>query len=416
MTRVQSALFLNDHCFVQGGASRIAIDEAVALSERGVKVTFLGATGPIGPELAASRVTTICLGQPELATVATNPAVAWQGLWNVKAAARTRDLLANLDPAHTVVHLHGYTKALTTSPVRAAVRARFPVLMTLHDFFPMCPTGNLYDYVREVPCPIKPLSIKCISTHCDKRAYAHKLYRVVRGAMQHWPGLLPSGIMHYIGLSIRSVELMRPTLPKTAQIYPLANIIDLDKEAPVNIHGESSLVFIGRLDPEKGVRLLLEAADRAGASMVFVGDGPLRSAVEASGRHRVTGWKNSSQVQQEIACARCLVFPSQWYETFGLVVSEAAARGVPAIVSDISAAAERVRDDITGWIFPSGNAAALAERLAAARDTARLVRMGRNAYEEFWAAPPDRENHLARLLDIYDTVLQTSNHASLKGS
>lgn len=405
MPKIRSAVFLNDHCFVQGGASRIAIDEAVALADRGVEVTFLGATGPVGPELAGSRVRTICLGQPELASVASHPGVALQGLWNARAARRMRDILAGLDRSQTIVHLHAYTKSLTTSPLRAAVQADFPIIATLHDFFSICPTGNLYDYVKETPCELRPLSLQCIVTNCDKRRYAHKLYRVARGALQRWPGLLPSGVEHFIGLSARSTELMRPYLPAAAQVYPLTNIIDLRERPPVHIRSDGALVFVGRLDPEKGVQLLLEAADRVGASLVFVGDGPLRAAVESSGRHRVTGWQNSAQVQAELDQARCLVFPSQWYETFGLVVCEAAARGVPAIVSDVTAAAERVRDGVTGFVFRSGDADALAERLLATNDTERLARMGRNAYEAFWSAPPDRESHLTRLLEIYSTVI-----------
>jgi glycosyltransferase involved in cell wall biosynthesis len=408
MPSVRSALFLNDHCFVQGGASRIAIDEAVALADRGVDVTFLGATGPIGPELAASRVRTICLGQPELVTVASNRAVAWQGLWNATAARRTRGILSGLDRSQTIAHLHAYTKSLTTSPLRAAVHAGFPILATLHDFFSICPTGNLYDYVKQVPCELRPLSLQCIVTNCDKRRYAHKLYRVARGALQRWPGLLPSGVEHFIGLSARSVGLIRPYLPATAHVYRLGNIIDLKARPPVEIRRGGTLVFVGRLDPEKGVLLLLEAADRIGASLVFIGDGPLRAAVESSGRHRVTGWLTSSQVQAELDEARCLVFPSQWYETFGLVVDEAAARGIPAIVSDVSAAAERVRDGVTGFVFRSGDCAALAQCLDAAGDIERLAHMGRNAYDSFWSAPPDRENHAKRLLEIYETVLDAS--------
>ncbi len=65
---------------------------------------------------------------------------------------------------------------------------------------------------------------------------------------------------------------------------------------------------------------------------MFIGDGPLRP-IEATGA-RVTGWLSAEDVQRELEHARCLVFPSLWYETYGLVVNEAAARGIPAIVSD----------------------------------------------------------------------------------
>jgi glycosyltransferase involved in cell wall biosynthesis len=405
MRPLDSALFLNDHCFVQGGASRIAIDEAVAVADSGVRVVFLGATGPIGPELAHSRVETVCLGQPELASFAARPEVAWQGLWNGMAARRARLILSGLDPARSVVHVHGYTKSLTTSPVRAAVMAGFPVILTLHDFFSMCPNGNLYDYRKEQPCALRPMSLPCVRTNCDKHNYAHKLFRVTRGLLQRWPGLLPDGIGDFIGLSDRSTDLIRPHLPAAARIHMLTNIVDVERAPPVNLSGEGTLVCVGRLDPEKGIRLLLAAAERTGARIVFVGDGPLRGSVEASGRHRVTGWLPASGVQAELARARCLLFPSQWYETFGLVVAEAAARGIPAIVSDVCAAAERVRDGTTGFVFRSGDVADLGRCLEATEDIAALARIGQACYEEHWSAPPTRANHLARLLEIYASAL-----------
>ena len=62
---VRSVVVLNDFCHVQGGASRVAIDEAVALRKSGLDVTFLGAVGPVCEALDGVR--TICLDQPELA-------------------------------------------------------------------------------------------------------------------------------------------------------------------------------------------------------------------------------------------------------------------------------------------------------------------------------------------------------------
>ena len=56
---VGSVVVLNDFCHVQGGASRVAIDEAVALKSAGLNVTFLGAVGPIAPELSAADIRTI---------------------------------------------------------------------------------------------------------------------------------------------------------------------------------------------------------------------------------------------------------------------------------------------------------------------------------------------------------------------
>ena len=403
---ITTVVVLNDFCHVQGGASRIAIDEAVALSARGLEVIFLGASGPVGPELRDSAVRTLCLQQPQLADVGRRPGVALQGLWNGAAGRRMAVLLGGLNPARTIVHLHGYTKSITTSPLRAALNAGFPVVHTLHDYFAMCPSGNYYDYVREQPCRLEGLSAACIATRCDKRNHAHKLYRVVRGALQRWPGLMPQGIEDFIMLSRRCELLLRPRLPPTARIHQLGNIVDVERRQPVDVATNRELVFVGRLDPEKGVQLLLDAADRAAVSLVFVGDGPLRDAVEARGRHRVTGWLAAGQVREQLRRARCLVFPSRWHETFGMVVSEAAALGVPAIVSDVSGAAERVRHGITGLVFRSADCGQLAACLAATRDADLMSVMGINGYTVFWSAPPTREHHVQELLAIYGRMLE----------
>jgi glycosyltransferase involved in cell wall biosynthesis len=164
------------------------------------------------------------------------------------------------------------------------------------------------------------------------------------------------------------------------------------------------LLVLGRLDAEKGVTLAAAAAQRAGVPIVFAGDGPLRAAMQASGA-AVTGWLDNTGVAQALSHARCLVFPSRWYETFGLVVEEAAARGVPAIVSDISAAAERVEDGVTGWIFRSGDLEDLARCMRGVQDDARVAAAGAAAYARFWADPPDAQRHVRDLLAIYDAVV-----------
>src|ERR1700679_2900743 len=149
---VRSVVVLNDFCHVQGGASRVAIDEAVALQQSGLDVTFIGAVGPVCEALDAAGVRTICLNQTELAHVAQHPLVAFQTLWNRTACRALRSLVPTLDPRESIVHLHGYTKALTAAPALIACRTRLPVICTLHYFFAACPNGAFFDYRRQEPC------------------------------------------------------------------------------------------------------------------------------------------------------------------------------------------------------------------------------------------------------------------------
>ena len=113
-------------------------------------------------------------------------------------------------------------------------------------------------------------------------------------------------------------------------------------------------------------------------------------------------------VEQALNNARALAFPSLWYETYGLVVTEAAARGVPSIVSDVSAAAERIRHGVSGWIFESGNVEALADCLRSTSDVTAVRAIGARAYEDHWSAPSDPPRHVADLVAIYERTLAAS--------
>ncbi|MTK64173.1 MAG: glycosyltransferase family 4 protein [Methanobacterium sp.] len=404
-----NVIVLNDFCYIQGGASKVAIEEAIGLARSGIRVIFVGAVGPVCADLRNAPLRVECLNQNQLLDGLRNPAMALQGLWNSKAGRRVGYILRSLPRHHTVVHLHGYTKALTTSPVRTARRLGVPVICTLHDFFAACPNGAFFDYEAAAPCSRRPLSGTCILTDCDKRHYAHKLFRVVRGVIQRFVGRFPSTVVHYITLSDLSAAVLAPYLPARACTYRLANPIDVTRAPPVPVAANRRILYVGRLDEEKGVRVLLQAAAKLALPVTFVGDGPLRPEIEASPGAVVTGWLAGEQVRRHLSAARCLVFPSLWYETFGLTVTEAAALGIPAIVSDISAAAERVEDGVTGWHFKSGDAADLARCLMAIKDD-RAVRMaGIAAYHAFWAIAPTPDLHTADLLRIYQRALTSGS-------
>jgi glycosyltransferase involved in cell wall biosynthesis len=401
---IESVVVLNDFCHAQGGASRVAISEAIALQTLGVQVQFLGAVGPVCQELLDSGVRVVCLDQPALADA---KGAALSAMWNRSAYRALRTMLPSLDRRRTIVHLHGYTKALSTSPVMAARRGGFATVCTLHDFFAACPNGAFFNYRQQSPCTLRALSAACLTTQCDKRHPMHKAYRVMRGGVQRYLARFPAGVEHYISLSDRSAALLRPYLPNNAQLYPLTNIIDVECQPPVDPGGNRNLTVIGRLDEEKGIFLAMRSAAGAGLPIVFVGDGPYRAQLEAGGA-RVTGWLAAAEVHRELNAARCLVFPSLWYETFGLVVAEAAARGVPAIVSDISAPADRITDSQDGWLFRAGDLADLTERMLLTRDDAAVRSAGAAAYQAYWAAPADPISHAGALLSIYANVLSAN--------
>ncbi len=402
-----SIIVANDFAHVEGGATQVAIASAIGLANDGYDVTYLSAVGPVASELQESAVRVVTTGQHAIATDPSRLRATIQGLWNRESSKLLEIILEGLDPEYTILHLHGWTKALSSSIVRVAVRRGVPIVCTLNDYFTACPNGSFLDYPRTEVCTRRPLGGSCLVTQCDNRGYSHKAWRVLRQYVQQRYGLIPKAIRHFIKVSDFSVNILRPYLPHHAKLYALPNIIDVPLEPPIRVKANSSYTMVGRLSREKGPTCLAEAAGRGALKAVFVGDGNCRSSVQATcPGAEITGWCSRAQVFERLRQARALVFPSLWYEAQPLAIREAAAMGIPAIVSDRCAGRDDVIDGGTGLWFKGGDARDLLRQMRRLQDDDVVEAMGQAAYSQYWARPATVDRHVAQLTKIYEEVLR----------
>lgn len=163
---------------------------------------------------------------------------------------------------------------------------------------------------------------------------------------------------------------------------------DQPHNAPRDDHAGTRLLFVGRLTPVKGVRLLLEALERTHAirddiTLDIIGDGEDRAHLEAlaaplGSRVRFLGYRSQAEVAAALAKADILVLPS-FAEGLPVVLMEALASATPVICSQLAGVAELVEDGQSGFLIPAGDVATLADRiLTLAADPERRERMGRH--------------------------------------
>jgi glycosyltransferase involved in cell wall biosynthesis len=400
-------VLLNDHASVTGGSASVAIASARALAGRGVRVTFFAAVGPVAAELReVENLEVICLDQMEIAKNPRRFEAFADGLRNARAVNALRALLATKSPARTIVHAHGWTKALSPFTLSLAAHMGFRLVVTLHDFFITCPSGGFFVHGANTLCHRRPLSVSCWTCNCDRRNYGHKLWRNTRTLLQNKFLGIPGKVAHYVAVSKFSLEVMRPHLPPRARTSVLRNPLDCRQSEPAGVADNSGFVFVGRFENEKGVRLFADAARIAGVTATFVGDGALTPELRARcPAARFTGWLSREEIRHEVRSARALVFPPLWYETLGLVVIEAAAEGVPALVADRSAATDFIRPDGNGLYFTHGSVESLARQMTELKqDGARAARLGRAAYDWYWRDPWTAERHVTELLRLYRDV------------
>ena len=395
-----------DHAAITGGQAKVAFDSALGLKRQGHRPIVFAAAGPVSPQLAENGIETICLDQKDLIGNPSKAAAAVQGVWNVPAARALAALLATLPRDRTIVHVHGWAKALSPSIAGPIVRSGLPAVYTIHEYFQFCPNGGFYNYQRHHICKLKPLSAACWTTNCDSRSAARKVWRNVRLSVAKHVAHLPEAFADYIAISDFQQEIVAPLVPKDARLHRVDNPVSVPDLGRKPHPAQGDIIFVGRLSPEKGAFVFAEAARKAGIRPTYVGDGPL--AGEIAQRYpeaRLLGWTDTAGVQAAMRGARALVFPSLWYEGQPLTVLEAKGLGLPVVVSDACAGREEVEDGVTGLWFKSADTDDLARALVALRDDARVTAMSHAAYDAYWRDPPTLERHVARITGIYSEIL-----------
>jgi glycosyltransferase involved in cell wall biosynthesis len=398
-----------DQAHINGGQAKVALDSAIGLAGRGHAVTVFAASGPVAPELAAAGVEVVCLNQPEFVADPDRKAAALRGLWNSEAEKALAALLGKLPKGETVVHLHGYAKALSASVVPAIAASGHPVLYTMHEYYMLCPNGGFYNYRQHRHCTLTPLSPACWATHCDTRNYGFKLWRNARGVIANTRGGVPKTLRNIAYFHGYQRSIIAPHLPAGVNLFEVANPVEAEDLGPKENPASGDFTFVGRLSTEKGCPLFAEAAAKAGITPAFVGDGP--AAEELKRRFpnaKFHGWQNAEGVRKALRTARCLVFPSLWHEGQPLTVLESLAMGTPVVAGDGSAGRESVVDGVTGLWFKQADVDDLAAKLVAMQDDARVAAMSRAAHARYWAEPFTLARHLARLEEVYAELMSAA--------
>jgi glycosyltransferase involved in cell wall biosynthesis len=319
------------------------------------------------------------------------------------------DLLKNEKP--DVVHVHNTFMVISPSVYEACRQAGVPVVQTLHNYRLLCPGWSLSRDGQ--------VCEECVE-HGLWRGVWHGCYRdskwmtaavALMLQVHRRRGTWARSVDSYIALTNFAREkFIQGGLPAPAiQVKP--NFPEFDpgeRAAP----GRFAL-FIGRLDPEKGLKTLLSAWERLRdrIPLVIMGDGPLRQSLEAEvaakDRSNIafTGWRERADVVAAIKAASFLVIPSTWYEGFPMTLVEAFACGTPVICSRLGGLQEIVEHHRTGLHFNPGDAGDLASTVASAwAQPSLLSAMGRAARKEFEAKYTAEKNY-ELLVNIYQQAI-----------
>lgn len=181
---------------------------------------------------------------------------------------------------------------------------------------------------------------------------------------------------------------------------------------PMAASSEAAVMYAGRLDEAKGLRILMAAWDRycqesnaSGLRLIIAGAGVLEQEVEIWASRRpsvdVVGHLTDGRCAEHMSHVRAVISPSIVEETFGLVALEAMALGIPVIATSHGSFPELITPERNGVLVPPGDPIALSLAIAeVAEFPVRYLKYGQQARETF-EERFDPDLNLTQLENIY---------------
>jgi len=338
--------------------------------------------------------------------------VAAQTIWSHRSRQKMLRFLR--DTQCDIAHFHNTFLLISPSAYYACREAGVPVIQALDNLRLFCPAATFYrDGQICEDCLGKMLPWPGILHSCYRGSRAQTSVVVAMLAIHRWLKTWEKQVDIYIA----STEFYRQKfieggLP-AEKLVVKPHFVNPDPGFKTGGSGNYAL-FIGRLDPEKGVRTLLRAWQLVkGIPLKIRGDGRLLKEVQDFikknhlGSIEIVNYLSKEELNLLIKGARFLVWPSEGhYETFGLVAIEAFACGIPVIASRTGVMSTIVEDGRTGLHFTTGDPRDLATKAEWAwNHTLTIAKMGQEARREYEAEYSADRNY-EMLMKIYDRAMR----------
>jgi glycosyltransferase involved in cell wall biosynthesis len=328
-----------------------------------------------------------------------------QVIWAGESVRDLRALIHEEKPQ--IAHFHNTFLMISPSAYQVCQEMSIPVVQTLHNYRFLCPRADFFrnGHICE-ECLGKTPPWPGVVYGCYRGSRAQTAVVATMLTVHRWLKTWDEQVDAYIALTeFARQKFIQGGLP-AEKILLKPNFVDPDPGLRVGI-GDYAL-FVGRFSPEEKVLTLLKAWQKIeGIRLKLVGGEAHELRIRqfpgefALEKVEFLGRRTRDQVFALMKEARLLIFPSEWYEAFPLVLAEAFACGVPVVATRLGAMAEIVEEGRTGLFFTPGDSDDLSAKVQwAFAHPQEMAQMGRRARQEFEAKYTGERNREG-LLNIY---------------
>ncbi|MEK7161041.1 MAG: glycosyltransferase family 4 protein [Patescibacteria group bacterium] len=400
-------LQINKFFYRRGGAETVFLDTINGLRERGHEVSEFSMVSPgnLPSDYSAYFASPVpeLIGKNDLAT-------QWKIFKRLFYSAEIEQKLKAIVLANEpqVAHLHGVYHHLSASAFTQLYAMKVPMVLTLHDFFPLSPSRNFLHGETLDEIIYKNKFYNCIRYRCINNrllpsvagtleAYYYRLKKIWdRIDLYICPSQFMADKFVEYGFPVEKMRVVPNPIKPQAVIPPLGN----------------KIVYLGRIHYEKGIKILMEAAkDLRDYKVLIAGNGPEDGWVQEFARKNIfsnierIGWVGGDSWYKVMREAKVIVAPSLFYENCSMGILEALSYGRIVVAVDRGGNPELIKDGISGFLCKPEDPADLARVIRRAMDTsdAEAAVISANAVKTLENHRP--EDYFKKLEAVYEEAI-----------
>lgn len=289
----------------------------------------------------------------------------FSAFYNPNSIRDIKELLIKETP--DIVHVHNLYPLISPAILPVIKKMGIPIVMTVHNYRLLCPNGLFFNKGKICEkCTGLGKEIHCITNNCEA-----SLFKSIGYALRNFWARKKDYYLNNVALFFCLTDFQKKKLvdngfaKEKCEILP--NFYNKDiKELDYKIADRNYVAFAGRISPEKGIPLLLEAARKL-PYISFQLAGEMRKGydkeIEIPKNVIFRGMLDSKSMSDFYSKARLYIHSSVCYEGFPMVFPEAMAHKLPIIAPNMAGNPEIAKENFNGLLFENGNANSLANTI-----------------------------------------------------
>ena len=329
--------------------------------------------------------------------------------YSFEAKKKFRRFLNDVQP--DIVYIIQYHNKISPSIIFAAKQLKIPVVHRISDFQYICPNAFFYNDVKGIceDC-LNKKSLNCIKYKCVLNSHVYSAIKLMAKKL-HELLKITKKIDAFVVPSSFTLNKLEQYGIHSAKLHHIPTFCNLDNRV-TDIKYEPFMLFIGRIEKQKGLMTLIKAFENTDNKLKIIGfsnDGyedELKSYLSDKVHNiEFLGRMEFKEIIPFLSTCLCTIVPSEWYENFPNVILETFAYKKAVIATDIGSLPELVKNNDTGLTFSYGSSDDLKKKIEymfGNPDEAK--RMGENACQTL-LQDNSGEKHYSLLINLFNSLL-----------